>query len=81
MLQSTCPQLRGTAKLLREKYDLRFALIVRNATADELRHAEAEIIRVNRMIANHRRRCPHCTSVFAVVTPVRSRSLVLDTTS
>jgi hypothetical protein len=76
MLQATCPQLRGT----REKYDLRFSLIVRSASVDELRHAEAEVIHVNRMIANHRRRCPHCTSVFTTVTPVRSRSLVLDTT-
>ena len=81
MLQSTCPQLRGIAKLLREKYDLRFSSIVRNASADELRHAEAEVIRVNRMIANHRRRCPHCTSVFTPVTLVRPRSLVLDATS
>jgi hypothetical protein len=81
MLQSTCPQLRGIAKLLREKYDLRFALIVRNASAEDLRHAEAEVIRANRMIANHRRKCPHCTSIFTTVTPVRSRSLVLDVSS
>jgi hypothetical protein len=81
MLQATCPQLKGIAKLLRKKYDLQFALMVGNASDDELRHAEAEVIRVNRMIANHRRRCPHCTSVFASVPPVRSRSLVFDTTS
>jgi hypothetical protein len=81
MLQATCPQLRGIAKLLREKYDLQFALLVRNASEDELRHAEAEVIRVNRMIANHRRRCAHCTSVFTTLLPVRSRSLVLDTSS
>jgi hypothetical protein len=56
-------------------------LLVRNASADELRHAEAEVIRVNRMIANHRRRCAHCTSVFTTLLPVRSRSLVLDTSS
>jgi hypothetical protein len=69
------------AKLLREKYDLRFALMVRDGSKDEVRHAEAEVIRVNRMIANHRRRCPHCTSVFSNVPPVRSKSLVLDTRS
>jgi hypothetical protein len=81
MLQATCPQLRGIAKLLREKYDLRFALMIRDASEDELRHAEAEVILANRKIANHRRRCPHCTSVFTTVPPVRSRSLVLDTSS
>jgi transcriptional regulator NrdR family protein len=56
-------------------------LMVRDASVDELRHAQAEAILVNRMIANHRRRCPHCTSVFTTVPPVRSRSLVLDTSS
>jgi len=81
MLQATCPQLRVVAKVLREKYDLQFASIVRSASADELRHAEAEVIRVNRLITNDRRRCPHCTSVLTTVTSVRSRSLVLDTTS
>jgi hypothetical protein len=64
MLRCTCPQLRGTAELQREKYDLRCALIVRNASADELHHAKAELIRVNRMIAKHRRRYPQCTSVY-----------------
>jgi hypothetical protein len=81
MLQTPCPQLSVIAKVLREKYDVQFASIVRNASVDELRRAEAEVIRVNRLIAKHRRNCPHCTSIFATVTPSRSRSVVLDATS
>ena len=81
MLRTTCPELRIIAKLRREKYDLQFASIVRNASEDGLRHAEAEVIRVNRLIAKHRRSCPHCTSIFASMTPSRSRSVVLDTTN
>src|SRR5437868_14832979 len=61
VLQATCPGLRAFATLLREKYDLRFALIARNATDDELRDVEAEVFRVNRLMTSHRRRCPACT--------------------
>jgi hypothetical protein len=38
MLQAACPQLRGITKLLREKYGLQIALMVRDAE-DELRRA------------------------------------------
>jgi hypothetical protein len=69
MFQAACPQLRGMAKFQREKYDLRCALIARDAPEGELRQADAEVIRVNRMIANHRRRCSRCMSVFTTMVP------------
>jgi hypothetical protein len=42
MLRTTCPELRIIAKLLRERYDLQFVSIIRNASEGGLRHAEAE---------------------------------------
>jgi hypothetical protein len=69
MFQAACPQLRGIAMLQRGKYDLRYALIARNVPEDELRQADAEVVRVNRMIAKHRRRCPQCMSVFTTMVP------------
>ena len=71
MPQVTCPGLRAFATLLREKYDLRFALIARNAPDDELRNVEAEVFRVNRLMTSHRRRCPDCTKTRTLVTPIR----------
>ena len=71
MPQATCPELRAFATRLREKYDLRFALIARNAPEDELREVEAEVFRVNRLMTSHRRRCPDCTQTRTLVTPIR----------
>jgi hypothetical protein len=60
MLQFTCTPLSGLAKLLREKYDIRSKMIVRNFSDSDLLVEEYEIIRINRLITRHRRRCPHC---------------------
>ena len=61
MLRTTCPKMIVIAELMREKYDLYFALTARNAPDIEIRHAEAEVFRVNRRVTSHRRNCPHCT--------------------
>ena len=37
------------ARLMRQRYDLHFALIARNAPDIEIRHAEAEAFPVNRL--------------------------------
>ena len=81
MLQATCPKLRAIAGLLREKYDAHFALIARNAPAGELRHAEAEVFRTNRLMTNHRRKCPHCRPVFTPGTSIRTRLPLLEMVS
>lgn len=60
MLQFTCDSLSGLAKMLREKYDVRSKMIVRNFPDADLLMKEYEIIRINRLIVRHRRRCPHC---------------------
>ena len=81
MLRATCPKLSAIAKLLREKYDLHFAMIARNAPEAELRLAEAEVSRISRLMMNHRRKCPKCTSALTGVTPIRRRPLLLDIAS
>jgi hypothetical protein len=81
MLKAACPKLSAIAKLLREKYDLQFAMIVRNAPDAELRHAEAEVIRINRLMTRHRWVCPQCISAFPIVKPVRPRPFPLDIAS
>jgi hypothetical protein len=81
MLRATCRTISAIAELLREKYDLQFVMMVRNAPEDELRRAEAELFRVKRLMTNHRRKCPYCRSAITMVTPVRSRPLLLDVAS
>jgi hypothetical protein len=81
MLRATCPKLRAIAGLLREKYDAHFALIARNAEAGELRHAETEVFRANRLMANHRRKCPHCTHAATPETSIRTRPPMLEMVS
>ena len=69
MLRASCPKMIGIARLLREKYDSHYTLIARDAPDIEFRHAQAEGFRVNRLLASHRRRCPHCTQ--NVTMPIR----------
>jgi hypothetical protein len=69
VLRATCPKIIVIARLRREKYDSHYALIARNAPDIEIRHAEAEVFRVNRLLASHRRKCPHCTQ--NVTMPIR----------
>ena len=81
MLQATCPMLRAIAGLLRENYDAHFALIARNAPAGELRHAEAEVFRTNRLMTNHRRKCPHCSPAVTPGRSLRTRPPLLEMVS
>ena len=81
MLRATCPKMSAIAQLLRERYDLQYVMIVRNAPEDELRRAEAELFRVKRLMTNHRRKCSYCRNTITMVTPVRSRPLLLDVAS
>jgi hypothetical protein len=60
MPQFLCASLSSLTKLLRERYDVRSKMILRNFPDEELSMAEYEIIRINRLIARHRRRCSHC---------------------
>jgi hypothetical protein len=60
MLRFTCDSLSGLAQMLRAKYDVRSKMIVRNFPDADLLAEEYEIIRINRLITRHRRRCPHC---------------------
>lgn len=69
MLRATCPKIILFARLLRAKYDSHYSLIARNAPDIEIRHAEAEVFRVNRLLVSHRRKCPHCTQ--NVTMPIR----------
>jgi hypothetical protein len=55
MLRATCPKLSAIAKVLREKYDLHFAMIAPQSPEAELRLAEAEVSRISRLMTNHRR--------------------------
>ena len=80
MLQGTCPKLSALAGLLRDKYDAHFALIARNAPTGALRHAEAEVFRTNRLMTNHRRKCPHCAPAFMPATSIRPRPFLIDMT-
>jgi hypothetical protein len=60
MLRATCPKMIVIARLMHEKCDLHFALTARNAPDIEIRQVEVEVFRVNRLMTNHRRNCPHC---------------------
>ena len=81
MLRAACPKLSAIAKLLREKYDLQFAMIVRNAPDAELRRAQGEVFRINRLMTNHRRRCPQCTPSFTIMGPRRTKAPRLEMVS
>ena len=60
MLLSTCAQLKSLSTLLREKYDVRNKNIARGFRDTNLLTAEFEIIRVQKVITRHRRRCSYC---------------------
>jgi hypothetical protein len=60
MLQSACPRLKGLAKLMRETYDLRSKLILRDGSDMELLKVDYDLIRIHRVIGRHRRYCGQC---------------------
>ena len=78
MLQAPCPKLSAIAGLLREKQDMHFALMSRHATVGEVRHAEVELFRTNRLITNHRRKCSACTLASVRETSIRPRPMSVE---
>jgi hypothetical protein len=80
MLHFPCASLSNLAKSLREKYAVRSKMIVRNFPDSNLLAAEYEIIRVNRMITRHRRRCPNCKlhEIEVMMNPKRLRYLARE---
>ena len=60
MLRFTCPKLKDLATMMREKYDVRNKMILRNGSDADMLKVEYELIRIHRTIARHRRNCFHC---------------------
>ena len=77
MLLSTCAQLKSLSTLLREKYDARDKITARGFPDTNLLRAELEIIRVQKIITRHRRRCSYCKlhETSAVIADIRLRPL------
>jgi hypothetical protein len=81
MPQFLCASLSNLAKLWRERYDARSKMILRNFPDEDLLAAEHEIIRINRLISRHRRRCSLCKARESLVafSPQRMKSLSIET--
>jgi hypothetical protein len=60
MLLSPCAELKSLSTLLRERYDVRNKILARGYPDPSLLQAELEIIRVQKLITRHRRRCLPC---------------------
>jgi hypothetical protein len=60
MLHFPCVSLSNLSKMLGEKYDIRNKMMVRSFSDPDLLEVENEIIRINKLITSHRRRCRHC---------------------
>jgi len=60
MLRSACPKLKDLATRMREKYDLRNKMILRNGSDADMLKVEYDLIHIHRTIARHRRSCTHC---------------------
>ena len=60
MPQFPCAALNSLAKRLREKYDVRSKIIVRNIHGSDLLAVETEIMGINKLITRHRRTCLLC---------------------
>jgi hypothetical protein len=80
MLLSPCAELKGLSTLLREKYDVRNKIFARGYPDPSLLQAEVEIIRVQKLITRHRRRCSQCkqNEASAVGADGRLRPLAKD---
>ena len=60
MLRFACPKLKDLAAKMREKYDVRNKMILRNGSDAEMLKVEYELVRIHRTIARHRRNCLQC---------------------
>jgi hypothetical protein len=75
MLRSTCTVLNTLATRLRQQYDVRCSLLFNsNSASPELEHVEAELGRIHKLLAKHRRLCPSCSlnNTFTAVSPQSS---------
>ena len=75
MLRFPCPHLSNIALLLREQYDARFKMILRAFPDDDLLKSEYEIIRLQRVMTRHRRRCAQCKLREVPVVAMQLRQL------
>lgn len=77
MLRSACPKLKDLATAMREKYDLRSKMILRNSSDADMLKVEYDLIHIHRSIARHRRNCSHCKSqaTFGRLAPASMRQL------
>ena len=60
MLHFLCTASSCLAKSLRDRYDIRSRMIIRDFPDSDLLVAEYEIVRISRLLARHRRRCAQC---------------------
>jgi hypothetical protein len=60
MLRFACPKLKDLATTMRQKYDLRSKMILRNGADADMLKVEYDLIHIYRSIARHRRNCSHC---------------------
>jgi hypothetical protein len=72
MLRFACPKLKGLAAMMREKYDARNKMILRNGSDADMLKLEYELVRINRTIARHRRNCFQCKPYPTFAKPVAS---------
>jgi hypothetical protein len=52
--------LKDLATAMREKYNLRSKMILRNGSDADMLKVEYDLIHIHRTIARHRRNCAHC---------------------
>jgi hypothetical protein len=52
--------LKDLATAMREKYDARSKMILRNGSDADMLKVEYDLIHIHRSIARHRRNCTHC---------------------
>jgi hypothetical protein len=62
MLRFACPKLKDLATTMREKYDVRNKMILRNSSDADMLKVEDELIHIHRTMARHRRTCGQCKS-------------------
>jgi hypothetical protein len=61
--------MKDLATTMREKYDLRSKMILRNRSDAEMLRLEYDLVHIHRMIARHRRNCAHCRPQMSVAKP------------
>ena len=82
MLRFACPKLKDLATTMRQKYDLRSKMILRNGSDADMLTVEYDLIHIHRSIARHRRNCSHCKlqPSFGRAVPTSMRRLTGENT-